>query len=397
MKLGFHYHVPAFKDSSGQIWMPGHLALFVESIAAETEEVVCFLHTPIKEEMEEMDYQVLSKNISLVSLGPHSSVPSRVFRAKYTLTPLREQVRQLDALLVRAPSPLSPYFYRYFKHDVEICLLLVGNYLTTKLDLPFFRKKLVHLFFLHNYFLQKKAVSNCLTLVNNRVSYDENQKFAKELHEVKTTTLSIESFYERKDTCQTDKTHLLYTGRFDMAKGLLEMIKATELLYSEGFNVYLNFVGWELQGKTTVTDALVAEATRLGIRNRVIFHGKKQVGNELNQMYRQCDIYIIASKGSEGFPRTLWEAMANSLPCIATSVGSIPHYLIDESTVLLVMPGNVADLIAKIKKLICDSNLRQRLIQKGRELARQNTLEIQAKKITSIIQDFINKRETSKP
>jgi glycosyltransferase involved in cell wall biosynthesis len=97
-------------------------------------------------------------------------------------------------------------------------------------------------------------------------------------------------------------------------------------------------------------------------------------------MYRMADIYILPSY-YEGFPRTLWEAMANSVPVICTSVGSIPLELDNYIDALIIEPRNINEIKISIENLLVDSVLRKTLIKNGIIKASQNTLEIQSKKL----------------
>ena len=129
---------------------------------------------------------------------------------------------------------------------------------------------------------------------------------------------------------------------------------------------------------------LKSKAKRIGILEKIIFHGKKKVGEELNQFYRLADIYVIPSY-HEGFPRTIWEAMANSLPVIATDVGAIPSVLSNQKNALIIPPKDEVSLKNAIIQLKDDSFLRQKLIKNGRELASNQTLDILTKKLVDLI------------
>lgn len=63
----------------------------------------------------------------------------------------------------------------------------------------------------------------------------------------------------------------------------------------------------------------------------------------------------------EGLPNALLEAMAWSLPCICTPVGSVPEFARDNVNALIVQPGAVEDLAAAIERLVLDPALRERL------------------------------------
>jgi glycosyltransferase involved in cell wall biosynthesis len=112
------------------------------------------------------------------------------------------------------------------------------------------------------------------------------------------------------------------------------------------------------------------------------------VGPELNKMYQQADLYVIPSY-HEGFPRTIWEAMANSLPVIATKVGGIPTYLTHEKNAMLIEPKSVQEIVRGIKKMANDSVLRKKIIVEGFELVKSNTLEVQTKKMITIVSEVI--------
>jgi glycosyltransferase involved in cell wall biosynthesis len=87
-----------------------------------------------------------------------------------------------------------------------------------------------------------------------------------------------------------------------------------------------------------------------GVESNVKFHGKKSIGPVLNAVYQSCDIYVIPSY-HEDLPKTIWEAMANGMPVIATKVGAIPEYLTNEKNVVLIEPKYVAEIVKMLKKL----------------------------------------------
>jgi glycosyltransferase involved in cell wall biosynthesis len=106
--------------------------------------------------------------------------------------------------------------------------------------------------------------------------------------------------------------------------------------------------------------------------------------------YRNADVYVMASRLSEGFPRTIWEAMAHSVPVVATRVGSIPHFVGDVAE--LAEPRNPTDLARALRRVLDDGEHRRRMIAEGHRLAGQNTLDLRCREMVDAIRGWVEAR-----
>ncbi len=387
LRLGFHYHLPVLVQGDS-CFVPGYLGCFLDALAGHCSRLVCFLHAAGPAESDGLDYRLASPNVQVVPLEPLASVPYRTLHARRYCRPLARHLGELDALLLRGPSPLLPDMGRA-AGDKPLVLLLVGDYQAGVDDLPQprWRKELIRLWTALNKRGQDRLARRALTFVNSRALYRQYQPIAARLAETHTTTLSRADFYQRADTCLSPPYRLLYTGRIDRAKGLLLMVEALSMLVAAGEDLLLDLVGWPEKGDT-ILEEIAALARARGVAGRVAYHGYKPVGPELFAFYRQADLFVLASTSSfEGFPRTIWEAMAHSLPVVATRVGSIPDFVAGAAE--LVEPRQPQALADGIKRLLASPDLRQQYIQQGLDLVRQNTLEVQVGKMMMEIRGWL--------
>jgi glycosyltransferase involved in cell wall biosynthesis len=393
LRLGFHYHVPMLRTASGEIKTVGALGLFLDSLAARCASLTCFMHSPRPQELAQIDYTLQARNLTWVDIGPHTSTPHRMVFSRRFTQPVHDYRPVLDALLIRGPSPLLPAV-AHAARPLPTALLLVGDYRAgiDTLPQPRWRKEAIRAWAAWNERQQLEVARQSLTFVNSRKLYEQLVPNVPLLHETRTTTLSNADFFQRDDTCIKSPYQVLYTGRLDRAKGLLDMVEAVALLVKQGKDVVLNLVGAPQKGDA-VLDEIDRVARAHGIRDRVLYHGFKSVGAELFAYYRMADIYLIASQSDfEGFPRTIWEALAHSLPVVATTVGSIPYFLGHEEHALLVPPKSPAEIAAALSRLISDAALRRRLISGGYKLAQSNTLEVRSKELTDSLMRFVAER-----
>jgi glycosyltransferase involved in cell wall biosynthesis len=91
-------------------------------------------------------------------------------------------------------------------------------------------------------------------------------------------------------------------------------------------------------------------STDLGISSRVSFLGHLPAGRMVREELDRSDMFLLPSH-QEGLPRALIEAMARSLPCLASNVGGIPELLAAED---LVLPGDTTDLARKLIAVLRD-------------------------------------------
>lgn len=390
MMLGFYYHVPIISKNN-ELLVPGYLGVFIDELAKNVDELVLFMHEAHEHEAYELDYSLKSTNISWINLNKRTPAWHRSLFHNKILKVHAAELKKCDILLVRGPSPLAPYFKNFIPKE-KIVFLLVGDYLegARQFTVKTLRDRLIVAYLRANDKKLREQVKQCVTVVNSASLFRNYQYLnAHNLYQIKTTTLSQADFYFEEEKKIKNPINLIYTGRIDLSKGLRELVEATYLLNQNNTTTILHIVGWELNGVKNTENLLIEQAKNLNIENKVVFHGKKKVGSELNEMYRMADIYVIPSY-HEGFPRTIWEAMANGLPVITTPVGGIPDILKHEESALFVNTRDANSIYSAIKKLIKDTSLFSKLRMNGIKIAKENTLEHQTKLLFDIIKKTVH-------
>ena len=89
---------------------------------------------------------------------------------------------------------------------------------------------------------------------------------------------------------------------------------------------------------------------------------------QLPALYSQA-LALVHPSLSEGFGLTGLEAMANGLPVVAAKATALPE--IYGQAALYFNPHDVDELVHQIKKILADSKLRSKLIQKGKQQINQ--------------------------
>jgi len=117
-------------------------------------------------------------------------------------------------------------------------------------------------------------------------------------------------------------------------------------------------------GDGTELPRLEAAARAAGLAARCHFVGHRA---DPRPWYRSFDVFALASD-TEQLPMALLEAMASSLPVVATTVGDVPQALPPEQHELLVPPGEgaAAGIAARLRDLLAEPARRRRLGQANR-------------------------------
>ena len=174
----------------------------------------------------------------------------------------------------------------------------------------------------------------------------------------------IEVIYNRVDTKQFNKSEedniklnkptILCIGRLTKQKYQECLIKAVKDL-----DVDLVLIGdGELYGDLKLL------TKELGIEDKVEFI-KSVPNSEIHEYYSSVDIFAIATH-YEGFCIPVLEAMASSLPVVASKIGPIQELLGDAG----ILVENTPDAFREaFEKLISNPKLRKELVEKGRNRA----------------------------
>jgi glycosyltransferase involved in cell wall biosynthesis len=150
-------------------------------------------------------------------------------------------------------------------------------------------------------------------------------------------------------------------GSLYTVKGHLDLIRATPAILKQHPTTHVLILGRGPQH-----DALVAEATRLGIRERIHLPGHR---DDVKDWLAAMDVFTMPSL-SEGLPLSLLEAMAAGLPPVVTEVGGMAEVVRDGETGFLVQPGNVTALADRISFLLGNPSLAAKMGTAARDRIR---------------------------
>ena len=157
--------------------------------------------------------------------------------------------------------------------------------------------------------------------------------------------------------------HVVALGRLVRDKGFDVFLEAIALLVGQGHDVIATVagVGPEVEG-------LAAQAKSLGLESRLRFPGAL-VREQVLALYREASVVAMPSRWEEPFGLVALEAQIAGRPVVASRVGGLPEFVIDEVTGLLVPKEDPAALARAIARLLGDPPLVRRVTAAAREAA----------------------------
>ncbi|MEJ2177439.1 MAG: glycosyltransferase [Gammaproteobacteria bacterium] len=153
---------------------------------------------------------------------------------------------------------------------------------------------------------------------------------------------------------------LLSVGRLTPVKNQKLLVAAMPHLPEE---VTLTIVGEGVERA-----ALEQLRANLGVMHRVDLPGEVM---DIEPYLNSAQIFVLCSN-YEGLPISILEAMCAGLPVVSTDVGGVSEAVLQDRTGFLVPRGDVKKLIARLRELIADPELRGRFGREGRRHGREH-------------------------
>jgi len=131
-----------------------------------------------------------------------------------------------------------------------------------------------------------------------------------------------------------------------------------------------------LIGDGKLRTELEEQAKNLGIQQNVKFLGYQKNAVEY---IKAADIMLVPSK-IEGLPGVILEALSCGVPVIASNVGGIPEVVHNEENGYVIKEFDRAEYISKIKKVLNDEALREKMSKNAKKLIKEKFLMSQIAK-----------------
>jgi glycosyltransferase involved in cell wall biosynthesis len=174
-------------------------------------------------------------------------------------------------------------------------------------------------------------------------------------------------------------------GRLVPHKRHNELIRAVRWLVDEGHDV-----GLVIASDGPMRGPLEELASDLGVADRVTFLGEFE---DLTDVMAQFDVFTLTSH-SESQCMPVTESMSYGKPVIVTRFGGIPDFVVDGVTGILVDVGNLDQLVAAMRRLVEDPELREDMGRRGRERFLEHyTPERVADRVEDVYRELLEKAE----
>jgi len=171
----------------------------------------------------------------------------------------------------------------------------------------------------------------------------------------------------RREMNTGDRVVILMASRMEAWKGHLNLIRAAEKI-----NASNNWVIWmagapQTPKEVSYVESLNKEVRQLQLTERIRFLGYR---NDVPALMRAADIYCQPNADPEPFGVVFVEALQAGVPVVTFEMGG-PREILNESTGILVPPGDIAGLTRALVRLIDDADLRSSFGVDGPARARE--------------------------
>jgi glycosyltransferase involved in cell wall biosynthesis len=165
-----------------------------------------------------------------------------------------------------------------------------------------------------------------------------------------------------------DAPFVLAIGVIEPRKNLTRLMDAFGVLKQRGIgpaNLKLVLAG----GHGWLVDGILQHHSASALRDDILLPGF--VTDELlPAVYSAADVFAFPSL-YEGFGLPILEAMACGTPVVASRASCLPE--VAEGASVMIDPDDVEDLAGALEQTLCNAELRQQLVDKGRQRAAEYT------------------------
>ena len=160
-----------------------------------------------------------------------------------------------------------------------------------------------------------------------------------------------------------DGRTILYHGRVDARKGVLDLLEACRQLRdsNDAFHLLISGIG-------PTFDETAATITRLGLQNHVEMTGYIDY-DAVPTIYHRASIFASPTY-AEGFSNTILEAMASRMAVVSCRSVGVVDCIRDDDNGLLTEPGDPTALAQALRRVLRDDALRTRLADTALEECR---------------------------
>jgi len=196
---------------------------------------------------------------------------------------------------------------------------------------------------------------------------------------------------------------VLYVGRIEPLKGIDTLIESIALIQGQGLFeedcICLTIIG----GDPDVSDEkMTSEMVRLkelceryGVGEMVTFLGKRDQ-DTLPYYYSAAEAVIMPSQ-YESFGMVALEAMACGTPVVVSEVGGLAFLVRDGVTGYMVPASDPEALAEKLRAIISDQDLRQRMGEQAAEFAQGYDWHLIAEQIVDLYKDVLENPQAAIP
>ncbi|MDP6642288.1 MAG: glycosyltransferase family 4 protein [Candidatus Nanoarchaeia archaeon] len=183
----------------------------------------------------------------------------------------------------------------------------------------------------------------------------------------------------KKDNKKNKKIRILYVGRLVEGKGIMDILEISSKFPKDK-------VEFLFAGEGPLVNVIKKSENKLPIK----YLGYIKDTNKLNKIYGSSDIFVLNSyateRWEEWFGISLLEAMASSLPIIATDCVGPKEIMKDNKVGFLIPQKNKKELYNKLNILIKNKKLRTEFGRNGRKLVEEKyDIEKNSKKWLKIL------------
>lgn len=383
--LGILYETPSCLHE-GQVHMHGSFGRVIDALASDLDTVI--LCGPMRSGAPDsrLDYCLQAGNLRIIRQPFYATMLGSLRHLAGIARAYFRLCRQSKRLFIRGMPPFSGVFYLLaWIMRCKTCHWVVGD--AIGLLRSHRRAGRVKDALLLAYAWQDRIVTRIGRWLTGGAFICNGQALAQKYRSARTqavvsSTITENDFFERADTCQGSVIRLLFVGFVRPEKGVEYLLDACSRLRLDR--------PWQLEivGSWGGFEEYKARLDKLiethGMGGSILWSGYVKLGSELFNRMRQSDALVLPTL-SEGTPRVLVEARANSLPVIATNVGGIPSSVKDGFDGVLVPPADGPALACAIERVVADGQFRRELIRNGLASARELTLDAFIGRVRGIV------------